>query len=346
MALKLEQGNSQVVLVEECDELVERASLKNQARIHGGYHYPRSFLTARRSRVNYSKFISEFPECVVRPRVSIYAIASQLSQINAKQFVEFCRSIDAPIEPAAREIKQLFVPETVEDVFQVEEVAFDGCLLRKNLTNRLSVSSVDVVTGYRVENLVHREDGSWEIRDRRGNVILTKQVWLCTYSSVNSVLKASDLPQIPLRYQLAELAVIEPPRELKDVSITVMDGPFFSFMPFPAYSSYSLSHVRYTPHVTWQNEQEQPTKSPKTNFTLMSRDAARFVPAIEKCRYLESVWEIKGLLPRSQNNDSRPILVRLDHGHPGLHIVVGGKLDNVYDVLDELDAQTEQKEAI
>ena len=42
------------------------------------------------------------------------------------------------------------------------------------------------------------------------------------------------------------------------------------------------------------------------------------------------------MLPRSESNDSRPILFKPDHGLPGLHNVMGGKIDNVYDVVEEL----------
>ena len=37
-----------VTLVEREGQLFARASGNNQGRVHGGYHYPRSFLTARR----------------------------------------------------------------------------------------------------------------------------------------------------------------------------------------------------------------------------------------------------------------------------------------------------------
>ena len=45
-----------VVMVEEAEDLLQRASYANQARVHQGYHYPRSLLTAIRSRVNFARF--------------------------------------------------------------------------------------------------------------------------------------------------------------------------------------------------------------------------------------------------------------------------------------------------
>ena len=42
--------------------------------------------------------------------------------------------------------------------------------------------------------------------------------------------------------ELAELALIEPPEELRPFGITVMDGPFFSCMPFTT-SSANMSEL-------------------------------------------------------------------------------------------------------
>ena len=57
-------GLKTVEIYEQESKLISKASFKNQARIHNGYHYPRSFITAYRSRENFNKFISDFSECV------------------------------------------------------------------------------------------------------------------------------------------------------------------------------------------------------------------------------------------------------------------------------------------
>ncbi|MDY3759676.1 MAG: FAD-dependent oxidoreductase, partial [Treponema sp.] len=53
-----------VVLFEKESALMTHASYNNQARIHNGYHYPRSVLTALRSRVSFPRFVKDFPDCV------------------------------------------------------------------------------------------------------------------------------------------------------------------------------------------------------------------------------------------------------------------------------------------
>ena len=39
------------------------------------------------------------------------------------------------------------------------------------------------------------------------------------------------------------------------------------------------------------------------------------------------------MLPRSETDDSRPILCRFNYGLKGFHVIMGGKVDNVYDAV-------------
>ena len=46
------------------------------------------------------------------------------------------------------------------------------------------------------------------------------------------------------------------------------------------------------------------------------------------------------MLPVNEADDGRPILFRPDAGLPNYHLVLGAKLDNVFDVLDRIDGLT------
>jgi hypothetical protein len=75
-----------------------------------------------------------------------------------------------------------------------------------------------------------------------------------------------------------------------------------------------------------------------TNAPLMIRDAARYMPAMSRCVPHGSLWEVKTVLPQSELDDGRPILFSRDPELPGLISIMGGKLDNIYDIPIELDA--------
>ena len=76
--LKKSQGNNVVVLERET-ELLQRASYANQARVHNGYHYPRSILTALRCRVNFPRFVEDYKECIFSEFEKYYAVGKIFS---------------------------------------------------------------------------------------------------------------------------------------------------------------------------------------------------------------------------------------------------------------------------
>ncbi len=72
----------------------------------------------------------------------------------------------------------------------------------------------------------------------------------------------------------------------------------------------------------------------------MLRDAARFVPSLNDCAIHGSFREVKTVLYRNERNDGRPILVERSDRFPGLYSILGGKIDNVFDVFEFLSAET------
>jgi len=168
----------------------------------------------------------------------------------------------------------------------------------------------------------------------------------CTYSRLNRLLDISGAATIPAKHELTEMALIEPPPALRGAAVTVMDGPFFSMMPYPPRGGlFTLSHVRYTPHCSWHDRPGEPiadagnpTHWRASRYLHMIRDAERYLPSMRSARYVDSLWEVKTLMPRSEQDDSRPILLRRSEEHPGCLTVLGAKIDSVYDVEEALDA--------
>jgi hypothetical protein len=74
----LAQQGAEVILFEQASDLLTRASYNNQARLHNGYHYPRSFSTAYRSRLNFSRFLHDYRPAIATNFVKLYAIALNL----------------------------------------------------------------------------------------------------------------------------------------------------------------------------------------------------------------------------------------------------------------------------
>ena len=340
-------GFSSILLVEKEENVMERASFVNQARVHNGYHYPRSLLTAYRSRVNLPDFLAEYGDAVVDNFDHYYAIAKRLSRTNARQFELFCARIGVACEPAQTVVRDLFDPQMVEATFLVEEPAFDSRVLRDLVISKISsVGGIRVSTNDEVFKIV-KAPGNIEVHSTSG-VHRSSRVINATYSQLNRVHEAAGVAVVPVQHELAEMALVSVGSPFVDAGLTVMDGPFFSLMPFPSRGLHSLSHVRYTPHRRWTEgdgiapigdpDSVSDSLSSSTRFAKMFADVVRYVPSLREMEYRESIWEVKTVLTKSDEDDSRPILFRPDHGMKGFTTVMGGKIDNVYDVLEELTA--------
>jgi glycine/D-amino acid oxidase-like deaminating enzyme len=346
IALRLARTR-RVMLIEREPRLLSRASYHNQARVHGGYHYPRSLLTALRSRANAPRFLQLFKEAIRGDFEHYYAIGRRRSNLTAHQFAQFCRRIGADIAPAPSAVKRLFCEDLIEAVFGVREYVFDAQKLRECLEVRLGEVGVEVRTHHevlRIESdaknfvLAHICD---QASGSKGEASCTT-IYNCTYSRLNELLARSGLESLHLTHEATETALVEVPPSLEGRCVTVMCGPFFSLMPFPPLNLVALTHVTYTPHYAWAEDpasvdvaRHVPAFPLRSRFDRMQRDAARYLPALEACAYTGSLWEVKTLLPQSSVNDSRPILFRRDRLNANVISVLGGKVDNIFD-LEEL----------
>lgn len=333
VALHLHARGVPVEIIEASDRVLGRASYVNQARVHNGYHYPRSFNTAYRSRFNSPRFIREFRPAVVDNFTHMYAIVRGRSKVAARQFSVFAKNIEAPMQPARKELRDLFNMRLMEQVFEVEEFAFDASILAEILLERMGEDKIPI---HYNEKVVGVSDGLVKT-DRRE--IPVRMVFNCTYSELENVLGETSLG---LKHEITEIALVEVPPVFKQMGVTVMDGPFFSVMPFPAEGLHSFTHVRYTPHVSWKSGArpdpyaELAAYSRESRFAYMVRDAARYLPLLRECQYKHSHFEVKTIMQVNEVDDGRPILFKQK---PDMQIysILGSKIDNIYDVLERID---------
>ena len=333
-----------VLVLEKEEHVMQRASYVNQARVHNGYHYPRSILTAYRSRVNHPRFVAEFDDAIVRDFDHYYAIAATSSKLNARQFELFCDRIGAAYTPASPAVARLFNSFRIEAAYKVKEPAFNALVIREILLTRIhAIGGIDINTGdeaIRVTSAGDVIEVEASTDTYRGVRVIS-----AVYSRINQLHAASGVGPVALQHEVTEIALVRLPPEFQRLGITVMDGPFFSVMPFPARDLHSLTHVRYTPQHRWRADSGSSRSGPhtvlsgirkKSSYVKMAADAARYIPSLTAMEHVDSMYEIKTVLAKSDSDDSRPILFRADHGIRNYTCIMGGKLDNVYDVLQEL----------
>lgn len=335
-----------IIVFEKETTMMSRASYVNQARVHNGYHYPRSILTAYRSAANFSRFVDDYRPAIINDFDKYYAISRVLSKVNSRQFVSFAHKIGTEIKEANDSIADLFNKNLIEGVYSVKEYGFNSHILRDILLER--VKQKPGITIYSKEEVdsIKEIDGIIGVVTNK-DIYYAKKVLNCTYSQINNLHRKSNLPLVSLKHEVTEMALVSLPKGFEKFSITIMDGPFFSIMPFPSKGLYTLSHVRYTPHYSWlddgttepdfYNAHQHFSDHPvKTQYKKMHADVVRYIPALKDMKYVESISEVKTVLQKSENDDSRPILFKPHFGIRGYACIMGGKLDNIYDVFEEI----------
>jgi glycine/D-amino acid oxidase-like deaminating enzyme len=338
-------GFERVMLVERESALLTRASYCNQARVHNGYHYPRSLLTASRSRINLPRFRRDYGFAVKTDFTSLYAIASRRSKVIPRQFERFMDDIGATHESVGAGYAGLFDPAQIAAVYLTEEYAFDALKLRSHFESELAAARVRVELNTDARRIV-RAGASIQVelcrRDLRWREE-TEAVINCSYASLNRNV-ANPAGLTPIKHEITEVALIDPPRQLAKLAVTVMDGPFFSCMPFPAEDCHSLTHVRYTPQGSFIDcdgsrdpVRELEELKPRSRVAFMIADGARLMPCLREARWRRSLFEIKSVLVRNEADDGRPVLLRREALHPQVFSLLGAKIDNIYDVLTRLE---------
>lgn len=346
------------VLVLEYDRApFQRATYINQARVHMGYHYPRSLTTAVKSAGYFRRFVEDFGFCIHDRFEQIYATSGRFSWTNAEQFMEFCRAAGIRCEEVA--VSKYFQTGMCDGAFLTEEYTYDAGILQKYYEEQLSDrNNVTFLFGARLKKILRKND--------------MFEVWMCddiyfeapfvlnaTYASVNQIIEKTegiDQEKFKIKYELCEIILCEPGDTLRGTGITVMDGPFFSIMPFGKTGLHSLTSVTFTPHVTSyeelptfqcqrENEDGRPEcrpealgncntciHKPDSAWPYMSHLADKYLKPEYAYTYKESLYSMKPILKSSEVDDSRPTAIRVLSESPVFISVLSGKINTVYDL--------------
>ena len=354
-AAKVFARQDKTVLVLECDDApFTRASGINQARLHMGYHYPRSHSTAVKTAHYFDRFASDYKDSINSGFDQIYAISSDLSLTSSNQYVEFCEK--AGIRCDRIDPEQYFQPGKCAGAYLTGEYAFDPAMIRAQLSDELgSYDNVQIRYNTEIRSITC-QGSKYMITTRTTGPITTGFILNASYASINQIQAMAGLGSFDIKYELCELILCKVSGSLKNTGITVMDGPFFSIMPFGKSEYHTLSCVNFTPHLTsydilptFDCQQESdgfcspeslgncnncPVK-PKSAWLYMSELARKYLRDEYSFEYVDSLFSMKPILKSSEADDSRPTLVRTFSENPVFVSVLSGKINTIYD-LDEV----------
>lgn len=346
----------QRVIVLECDATpFRRATYINQARVHQGYHYPRSISTAVKSAGYFERFNRDYDFCVNKEFDQVYATSSRYSWTDGKQFKDFCKAAGIPCEELHP--GNYFKKGMCDGVFRTREYTYDAQILKDYLLTKLEAyqDKVTLLYGVRISQIEQLTD-AYVIHTEDGAAYRSGFVLNATYAGTNQILEMAGFEKFGIKYELCEIILCDVNEKLKDIGFTVMDGPFFSIMPFGKTGLHSLTSVTFTPHTTSYegvptfacqaqsggfcstfrlgNCNDCPAK-PDTAFPYMASLARKYMLDDYGFTYNRSLFSMKPILMSSEIDDSRPTVIRKYSENPTFVGVLSGKINTVYD-LDEV----------
>jgi hypothetical protein len=343
-----------ICLVESESRLFTKASVVNQARLHSGYHYPRSVATAWMSDENRARFTEEHRPFINFAFEQYYAIDQYASLTDAAQFERFCQFIGIPCDRVRRHT--LFNFDRLEALYRTTEYSFDPVLIAAYYRREVEMNPRITLLLSTLVHQARQQGGHWsvELADRAGGpsrTICAAAVINATYSGSNAVNRRFGLQEIQLMHEIAEIAFVDSP-QFKDIGITVMDGQFGSLMPYGKSGMLSLSSVAYThhtvsydnlPHFDCQARSEtcrpealavctECTARPASGYRKMMASMRQYLSDGVELNYLTSFFTVKSKLKANFVDDGRPTEIFRLHQHPDYFCIFAGKINSIYEI--------------
>jgi len=360
-ALYCARSGLNVLVVEKEPTAFSRATYINQARVHMGYHYPRSLATAVKSAGYFSRFCKDYEFCIHSSFDQIYATSGDFSWTDADQFKSFCNAADIKCEEISPD--RYFKKNTCDGAFLTKEYTYDALILKDHFLKEIgSMPNINLRFNTEISR-IEKDDSLIRITTSQGESHESDFVINATYASVNEIISLiSKEDTFNIKYELCEIILCEPGASLKNTGITVMDGPFFSIMPFGKTPYHSLTSVTFTPHsvsfdtnpvFACQSKTENTSfkcsasslgncnlcpQKPESSWPYMSHLADKYLKPEYEYKYHSSLFSMKPILKTSEIDDSRPTAFKFHYGGPGkkpvFMSVLSGKINTIYD-LDE-----------
>lgn len=336
-ACKLRQKGLKVLIISKDNvrndnlKSTQIASVVNQARVHNGYHYPRSITTAQNSVKHYERFKDEFDDCIIDDFNQIYAIPRYGTQTSASQFETFCQRLNVRCDNFTN--FQLN-SRNLQGSWLTDEVAVDTCKMMQKMLKRNQNTPIYFDE---VKELEYYGRDNWLVTTQDNSQFEGRYVLNMSYAGINEIenkIKNRTFNETPIQFQVCEVALFRTENKMSN-AYTFMDGPFISIMPHTQDGLISLTSVTHTPHIKSNKRPDLSELRSRKDF--MIQEAKRFLSKeyLTQLHYVESRYVVKAIPKGSENNDNRLITI---NKQPQMRFasILSGKLNAVYELEDYL----------
>jgi glycine/D-amino acid oxidase-like deaminating enzyme len=342
-AIEVSRKGFNVRLLEKNSSLMNAASSNNQNRLHLGYHYPRDLETAVQCQRGFKAFTDRYANSILGHFTNAYFISSDRSKVTFSEYIEFCQNANLPINTI--NLKRFEVPiHNVEGGLFTNEVVYDTHVVKDQVLEELAANNVNYECSSLVESVEESDKGF--IAHTSNGKIRSRAIVNCTYANVNSFNKHLGLAELNLQYELTIIPVIRWRNGKPPIGITVMDGEFFSIMPFGKSNKYLLYHVNYAVRQTvigsaYPEHWMHPKSAVEENearqaFSDMVNASCYWLPDLRDAEYVDYLATVRVVLVDTSDTDRRPSLIEKMATTSPFYNILSGKINHSLWVSSEL----------
>ena len=232
----------QVIIFDKADGILNSAGKYNQARLHLGFHYPRSKETIMQSKTGYSYYRDRFPSVAKDIEKNIYIIRDD-GHVTCREYLDMMDSS----ELRYRLVDSASLPFGYKDkneehvAIEVDEGYIDISILNAVLTDELKQHNISMRFNTEILDIdcdvgtVTKSCGSKEHFDAIIN---------CSYTNP---FMGFSRHLVPIKYELCLMLLISS-ESIKNHAVTIMDGEYVSVYPWLS-DLHSVSSVSITPMI-------------------------------------------------------------------------------------------------
>jgi glycine/D-amino acid oxidase-like deaminating enzyme len=340
-AIRLSEAGFAVTVYERLPTAMAGASYNNQNRLHLGYHYPRSDETCQQCISGFQRFVDEFPDCVRADFTNGYFIASQGSHTDPAGFIAFCQRNGLTWEKL--DLARFPMPvRHVDLAVTCPEYIYDSRLLGEEIIRRLERMGVAPRFGDGVTGISPAGD-RYLVTSTSGETHEYDGIVNATYANMGKINSMLGREAPERQYEYTVVAIVE--TGAAPCGVTIMDGPFFTLLPFGKSGQSLFYGVSASVIATEFAGQLNPDwLDPQTAPFQPSDHAARWQAFVEKgTHFFPTIrdWTLHSflqgprmVLPHVDATDKRPSLV--EQPAPNVLSLFSGKIDHAIWVADEV----------
>jgi hypothetical protein len=325
-AIALAEAGFKVYVIDKNEDILQGTSGSTHNRAHVGYHYPRSIETAKECYEGLQYFKLKYPEALSYPKDVYYLIAKN-SKTTVNSFKQFCDDLSYPYEITLPS-NEFLIKDNIENGFKVEEPVFNLFKLKEIFKKTAKEKNIEVYASTHF-SYFDIKNNEYEVTcNRLGDVtkIYVDYIINATYAYSNNILKILDLEEDITEYvlQYTEVAILKTKKYVP--SLTVMDGPYVSLMPYAnlepnLYLLYDVINSVVEKEIGYYFKE----KKIESNVKNMIKHCSSFFPF--ELEYVSSLYGSRPIPTNLLENkgDCRKTRIKCHKKYPRIYSILEGK---------------------